>query len=134
MGGVTHGSMHQDHKQWLSDNDMWRLDIANWQAELREAESSLQDIEAAIKDHTTALQTHAASVRMREQALRAHEHALAEYEQGETGAELIALVEIHRREAADHLQQTDAHERIKRHHHQVIAHLRQVRKALAAAE
>jgi DNA-nicking Smr family endonuclease len=126
--------MHQDHKKWLSDNDMWRCDISAWQEEFRQAAADLKEIETAVKEHEKALQTHAAAIRLREQELAAHEHALAEYERGETGAALIALVKTHEKEAAKHAQQNDAHERIKRHHHEVIAHVSLLRKALAKAE
>jgi hypothetical protein len=126
--------MHQDHKKWLADNDMWRCDISVWQEQLRKAAAQLNQIESAVKEHERALQTHAAAIRLREQELAAHEHALAKYERGETGAELISLVKAHEKEAARHAQQNDAHERIKRHHHDVIAQVSQLCKALAKAE
>jgi hypothetical protein len=126
--------MHQDHKQWLSDNDMWRCDISVWQEEFKKAAADLKQIEAAVKEHEKALQVHAAAIRLREQELAAHEHALAEYERGETGAELIVLAKAHDKEAAKHVQQRDAHERIKRHHHDVIAKVSLLNKALTKAE
>lgn len=121
MATVTHATMHHDHRQWLSDNDMWRCDIANWQQEFKKVAADLKQIEAALKEHEQALQVHAAAIRLREQELAAHEHALAEYERGETGAELISLAQSHEKEARKHAQQCDAHERIKRHHHEVVA-------------
>ena len=130
MATVTHATMHCDHKQWISENDMWRCDISSWQEELRQAASHLAEVEAALKEHEKALQVHAAAIRLRQQDLAAHERALAEYEGGETGAELIALAQSHGTEASKHSQQRDAHERIKRHHHAVIAQVNSLRKAL----
>jgi hypothetical protein len=126
--------MHQDHKKWVSDNDMWRCDISAWQEEYKKAAADLKEIESALKEYEKALQTHAAAIRLRQQELGAHEHALAEYERGETGGELVGLAKTHEKEAARHAQQHDAHERIKQHHHNVIAQLALLRKALAAAE
>jgi hypothetical protein len=125
--------MHHEHRQWLSENDLWRCDIGSWQEELRRAVVGLKEIEAALKEHETALQTHAAAIRLREQELATHEHALAEYERGEAGAELLGLARTHKAEAAKHAQQRDAHERIKRHHHEVIAKMSLLHKALAKA-
>jgi hypothetical protein len=126
--------MHQDHKRWLSDNDMWRCDISAWQEEFKKAAADLKQIGAAIKEHEKALQVHAAAIRLREQQLAGHEHALAEYERGETGTDLIPLAKAHEKEAAKHAQQHDAHERIKKNHHNVIAQVSLLKKALAKAE
>jgi hypothetical protein len=126
--------MHQDHKKWLSDNNMWRCDISAWQEEFKKAAAGLKQIESALREHEKALQTHAAAIRLREQELDAHEHALAEYERGEPGAELISLAKAHEKEAARHARQHDAHERIKKHHHEVITQLKLLYKALCKAE
>lgn len=130
MATPSHATMHHDHRQWLSDNNMWRCDIANWQQEFKKAAADRKQIEAALKEHEQALQVHAASIRLREQDLAAHEHALAEYEQGEAGAQLISLAQSHEKEARKHAQQRDAHERIKRHHHEVLAQINRLHKSI----
>ena len=133
MPTATHATMHQDHRQWLSDNKMWRCDIAAWQQEFKTVTQELRQIETALKEHEQALQVHAAAIRLREQDLAAHEHALAEYERGEAGEQLIPLARAHDQEAAKHVQQHEAHERIKRHHHEVLAKVVELRKSLAKA-
>ena len=133
MPTATHASMHQNHRQWLSDNKMWRCDIAAWQQEFKTVTQELKQVEAALMEHEQALQIHAAAIRVREQDLTAHEHALAEYERGEAGDQLIALARAHDQEAAKHAQQSEAHERIKRHHHLVMAKVVELRKSLAKA-
>lgn len=133
MTTITHGTMHRDHQTWLSENDMWRCDIANWQEEQRQAVAALKEIESALKEHETSLQVHAAAIRLREQDLAAHEHALTEYERGESGAELIALAQAHQKESAKHAQQGDAHQRIKKHHHDVMGQVALLRKAVSKA-
>ena len=50
MSTVTHTTMHQDHKRWLSDNDMWRCDISAWQEEFKNAAAQLKEIESAVKN------------------------------------------------------------------------------------
>ena len=133
MTTATHTSMHRDHQRWLSENAMWRCDIANWQQEQRQAVAALKHIETALKEHETSLQVHAAAIRLREQDLAAHEHALTQYEQGEAPAELIALAQAHQQESAKHTQQGDAHERIKRHHHEVMAQVALLGKSVSKA-
>lgn len=130
MATVTHATMHHDHRQWLSENDMWRCDIANWQQEFKKVAADLKQIEAALKEHEQALQVHAAAIRLREQELATHEHALVEYERGEPGAQLISLARSHEKEAGKHAQQRDAHERIKRHHHEVLTKVSLLRKSV----
>jgi Skp family chaperone for outer membrane proteins len=134
MTTATHTSMHQDHQKWIGENDMWRCDISAWQDEFKKAAANLKQIETALKEHEKALQTHAAAIRLREQDLAGHEHALAEYERGESGENLIALAKAHDNEAAKHSQQQDAHKRIKRHHHEVMAKLQALCKTLCKAE
>jgi hypothetical protein len=131
MATVTHTTMHSDHKQWLNENDMSRCDIAAWQKEFKKAAADLKAIESALQEHEESLQVHAAAIRLREQELAAHEHALVEYERGETGVELISLAQAHDKETAKHTQQHDAHERIKRHHHTVMAQVSMLHKAVA---
>jgi len=129
MATGTHATMHQDHRQWVSDNDMWRCDIANWQQELKEAAIEVKKVEEAFKSHEQALQTHAAAIRLRQQELAAHEHALAEYQRGNFGAAQIPLSQTHEQEAAKHAQQSEAHEGIKRHHHDMMCKLSHLRES-----
>jgi hypothetical protein len=112
---------------------MWRCDIAAWQQEFKTVKTDLAQVEAALKEHEQAMQVHAAAIRLRERDLAAHEHALAEYERGETGAQLIPLAHAHDQEGTKHAQQREAHERIKRNHHLVLAKVAQLRKSLAKA-
>jgi hypothetical protein len=131
MPTVTHAVMHHDHRQWLSEHDMWRCDIAAWQEELKKAVTDLKQIESALQEHGRVLQVHATAVRLRGQELATHEHALAVCAQGETGVELTSLAQVHDKEAATHTQQSSAHERIKRHHHAVMAQVRVLQKTVA---
>jgi len=129
MATATHATMHHDHRQWVSDNDMWRCDIANWQQELKKAEIDFKQVEEAFKAHERALQTHAAAICLRQQELATHEHALAEYQRGNLGAGLVPLGQSHDQEAGKHAQQSEAHERIKRHHHDLMCKMGHLRES-----
>ena len=129
---TSHALMHREHRQWLSEDELWRGDIASWQNELKTALTDLAQVEKALREHERALEVHAAAIRCYEQDAAAHEHLLAEYEQGETGEKLIALVHAHQKGADKHAQQRAVHERIKKHHHMVIARCTLLLKALAS--
>ena len=129
---TSHALMHREHRQWLSEDNLWRDDIAIWQKELKTALTDLTQVEKALHAHEKALEVHAAAVRCYEQDAAAHEHLLAEYEQGGEGDKLVALVQAHQKGADKHAQQRAAHERIKKHHHTVIARCNLLLKALAS--
>ncbi len=131
MASTTYATMHSDHRQWSSDNDMWRCDISKWQEDLKRGIAELRKSEPGFREHETALRVHAAAIRLRGQELAEHEHSLAEYARGENEAKLSFLAKAHEKEAAKHLQQREAHERIKRHHRDLIAHVRSLHNALA---
>ena len=129
---TSHALMHREHRQWLSEDELWRGDIASWQNELKAALADLAQVEKALREHEKALEVHAAAIRCYEQDAAAHEHLLAEYEQGDMGEKLIALVQAHQKGADKHSQQRVAHERIKKHHHTVIARCNLLLKSLAS--
>lgn len=131
---LSHSSMHGEHRQWLNENGHWRDDVAIWQNELKEVLAAIGKLDTAIHAHQEALRVHAAAVRCYEQNLAEHEHALADYERGGAGADLIPLVKAHHEEAGRHSQQRDAHERIKKHHHAVMAQWSKLLRAIEAAE
>jgi hypothetical protein len=113
--------MHRDHCQLRSEDDLWWLEIAAWQQELQSALKDLSKLEAALKDHEKSLEIHAAAIRSYEQDVGEHEHALAAFEQGGSGGELVDLAKAHGDEISQHQRRRQAHERIKRHHHSMMA-------------
>jgi hypothetical protein len=129
---TSHALMHREHRQWHSENELWRDDIATWQKELKTALADLAQVEKALREHEKALEVHAAAIRCYEQDAAAHEHLLAEFESGGTGDKLVALVQAHQTGADKHAQQRSVHERIKKHHHIVIARCNLLLKALAS--
>jgi chromosome segregation ATPase len=124
--------MHRDHCQLRNEDDLWRLEIAAWQRELETARKDLSKLEAALREHDKALQTHAAAIRAYEADVGEHEHALAAFEQGGSGGELIDMAKAHEAEVAQQNQRRQAHERIKRHHHALMAQWNLLLKAMGS--
>jgi hypothetical protein len=128
---TTHVEMHGEHQRWLSDTAMWRDDLAHWQKEIADALDSLKELEGALRQHSQCLQGHLETLTAEEAETRSHEHALAEYERGGPGDELLAMARPHGEHATKHGQQRQAHERLKRQHHTVMAHWSLLVKALS---
>jgi len=114
--------MHDDHNHWLSDHSMWRDDLALWQGELDQAFEGLKQLEKALGSHREALQEHLKTIDIQEKGLRKHEHALADYQRGGLGADLKPMAEAHKQRAEKQKKHSAAHERLKKHHHTLMAH------------
>ncbi len=101
---------HRQHRQWQGDHATWRADIDAWRGELRAARAALAEVEDMLRDSLEGLETHADAVWEGAQRVRAHELVLRQE----------AMTGDHR-QAARHERLADAHARIKRHHHTVVA-------------
>jgi hypothetical protein len=134
MGVLTHLEMHEEHRYWLSEHALWRDDVSIWEEEARKAVEDLKKVEAALRDHEEALRSHAETLGREEARLRKHEHELAEFEKGTGGTnDLIAMARGHQGEGDRHGELRQAHERIKRYHHTIIAQCALLLKALGKA-
>jgi hypothetical protein len=122
--------MHNEHRLWESEISLWRDDLRAWQEELGKSQSEIKQLEKALEDHAHALRTHASTLRLQEQTFDGHEHAIVQYEQGGEGEELFQMARQHSDEAVRHAEHRQAHERLKRRHHDVIAHWNLLLKAL----
>ena len=125
-------AMHSEHRQWLSDDSMWRDDLALWRKEIDESLDELGKLEDALHAHRANLQIHLDTFMAGEKEQEAHEHALAEFERGDTRNELqlLAMAKAHKKHADEHVQQRQAHERLKKLHHTMMAHWALLFKAL----
>ncbi len=90
----------------------------------------MRKLEEALREHRRTLQTHLEAITAEEQALKDHEYALAEYERGGPGDGLLDMARTHQENASKHAQQRQAHERLKKQHHTVMAHWSLLLKAL----
>ena len=122
MSKTIQQKMHEQHRRWQSDSETWRADVDEWNKELRAALGDLREVEDMLRDSLDALAFHADSVWESEQRHGAHELALRE--EAMSGAEKKtdkAWAKAHREHAARHERLADAHARIKKYQHQVVA-------------
>lgn len=116
-----HTEMHCDHKHRVNEIALWQEQLNHWRGELKESLRDLEQLKTALVCHDQALQKHAEELDRECTRLGRHEHALAEYEGGGAGEELVALAQAHRDELARQDERRSVHERIKRHHHSLMA-------------
>ena len=125
--------MQADHRQWDYVHLAWRVDIASWRREHELALSELAKLEEVVHQHGDALDAHAEAMERQQDSLRDHERAIAEFKREGGGQLQKAMRNEHREHAELHNVQRAAHERMKKHHHTVVAHLTMLRAAIDAA-
>jgi hypothetical protein len=125
--------MHTDHQQWTIDEALWEDEARIWRKEMDAALAELKKLETVLRGERAELDAHAQDIRGLRDTRASHEGALADYERGGGNGALIAMAKEHEREAEKHLQQRHAHERVKQHHHTVMAHWRLLFKALTSS-
>jgi hypothetical protein len=123
-------SMHEEHRFWESEISLWRDDLRVWQQELMKAESEIKRLEKALADHGQVLRLHGSSLRLDEQEFENHEHEIVEFEKGGEGEVLLEMARRHSAQAVHHDKHREAHERLKRRHHQILTHLYALLKAV----
>jgi Tfp pilus assembly protein PilX len=125
---------HRQHRQWQGDQATWRADIDAWRGELRAAQAALAEVEVTLRDSIEALEVHADAVWESEQRARAHELTLCqEAMSGKSYKTDKQWAVVHHRQAALHERLSDAHARVKRHHHTVVAEVMKLLKRARAA-
>ncbi|WP_442510282.1 hypothetical protein SH528x_001894 [Novipirellula sp. SH528] len=125
---------HADHRHWKSDVECWSEDIQNWRMEHCAAIVQLQEAVKRINEHGKALDEHANAVASLETSLKAHEKNLAASLQNGSDAALDdRMNDQHAKQTELHLCQQNAHERMKKHHHQAIAKVAMLKHALEEA-
>ena len=112
----------------------WRVDIERWRGEHESALSKFVKLEEMIRQHGESLESHAQAVERQQEGLRDHGRAMAEYQHQGAGERLQETMAVkHREHAQRHKTVHEAHERMKKHHHTVMAHLRALQAAIEAA-
>jgi hypothetical protein len=120
----TFETMQAEHKDWLASHAEWHRDIERWQAEHKAAADRLTAMQSMIREHGDALEEHARVLRQSEAAISLHEREIAKYQAGKEAAAQDVMANRHRDNEGVFSQQQDAHERIKKHHEEVMAQLR----------
>ena len=130
MSKTIQQKMHAQHRQWQSDSETWRSDIDEWKKELRVALGDLREVEDMLRDSLDALAAHADSVWESEQRRCSHELELREeFISGTAKKTDKAWGKTHREHAARHERLADAHARIKKYQHQVVAEVMRLLRA-----
>jgi hypothetical protein len=130
---ATFKTMQAEHRDWLAAHARWRSDIEHWQAEHKTAVERLTTMQGVIAEHGNALEAHAQTMRTFEAAIAAHNRDMAAYEAGKGAPAQDVLANRHQDNAGRFNRQLDAHERIKKHHQDVMAQLRSLELSAEAA-
>jgi len=131
---LTFPGMQADHRQWDYVHSTWRVDIDRWKKEHESGLSQLAKLQEMIRQHGEALESHAQAIERHQQGLRDHGRAMSEYQNQGAGKPVQeTMADKHRELAGHHTTQHEAHERIKKHHHTVMAHLTALTTAIEAA-
>ncbi len=125
--------LHADHRHWISEIEMWQEDLVNWRSEHAIATDLLIQAKEMIVSQESNLAKHEERLREVRDAVDSHERTLSqsmrEGADSETDETSIACHEQKRDTMAS---QREAHERIKKHHHQSMAKVEVLMQALQA--
>jgi predicted nucleic acid-binding Zn-ribbon protein len=125
-------SMHHDHRQWESDVSMWRDHIGIWKQGHQNAFKELKRIEERLAEQSDALESHVNQLDFQEANILQHEHTVAGECRDQTEPRHHSMAD-HAKEATAHQHLRDAQERLKKHHHTVMAHIMMLKATLDAA-
>lgn len=125
--------VHEQHRAWHTENTSMLDDLSMWQAEYERALASLARSESVLRDHGAALREHWLMLNRQERALQEHEGAIAAMQEAGAVDEPDPRDEMHVLVGRSHTTHMAAHERIKTHHHKVVAEVNRLRKVLESA-
>ncbi|HWB14316.1 MAG TPA: hypothetical protein VG826_34135 [Pirellulales bacterium] len=130
---LSHAEMHTDHQQWIIEEALWENEARIWRDEIDASLAELQKLETVLCKERSSLDAYGETIRGLRQNRAWHESALSGCAPvgGDDG--LIALARKHAQDANKHLRLRHAHERIKQHHHTVMAYWRLLFNALSSA-
>lgn len=128
MNKHNHLKTHQDHGRWESDLEMWSLDLKMWEEEAVALNDALSFITEAVKKHEESLMDHLKTLMDHRDKLNQHEKDITYLIEGTPLDD--KLMESHNLEDKQHEIYRNAHERLKRYHHTLIALTKGLKKAL----
>jgi hypothetical protein len=133
MSKTVHQKMHEEHLHWDRDAQTWRSDVEQWKRELEDAVRDLDTIGEAMRDSLLALDNHADAVWDHVQRLKAHEPILDEEVKEGANRTDESWAAAHEAESSRHARLSDAHERIKRHQHGMVAEVKHLLERMMEA-
>jgi uncharacterized protein (DUF3084 family) len=125
-------TMHEDHRNWLSEHSMWRQDLRSWQKQLADGLLQFEKLEEALDRQHQSLADHVKTIEEQEQSLLAHEHELASCERFGMGF-LESLTLKHLELGKEIVKTREEHERMKKFQHAVLAKLAELKKTIDSA-
>ncbi len=129
----TFAEMHSDHRQWASEHSMWSDDLELWCSQYESALAEVKKLEDMMRQHGEGLDAHSQIISRIQHSLEDHERSMAAYQRDGSGAEgQEGMCANHAQQADRHNHQREAHERIKRNHHTMMAHLTMLKAAIEA--
>ena len=131
MTTATNEAMHADHRTWALAMSQWDDDLALWHNELIQAGESLRQAGAALDAHGGGLDSHRRLLHREAEEVEDHEHLMACVARHQADHDRVAQAGGHDAEAARYRRLLDAHERLKRYHHQLMAKVSVLAKAVA---
>jgi hypothetical protein len=131
MTATTSETMHADHRLWAESLSQWKDDLAIWHRELTEAGEALRQAGAALDAHAAGLDSHARLLHREDEAVENHEHLIACVARHQADHDRIAQAGGHDAEAARFRRLLDAHERVKKYHHTLMAKVSVLARAAA---
>ena len=131
MTTATTEAMHADHRVWAMSLSQWQDDLALWHQELIRAGEELRKAGAILDAHASGLDAHARLLRRETEEVEDHEHLMACVARHQADHDRVAQAGGHDAEATRYTRLRDAHERLKRYHHQLMAKVSVLAKAVA---
>ncbi len=128
MKEKLHMDIHQDHRTWKSDLEMWTLDIRMWEEELKALNNSLVYIGQAVREHEEGLESHKLKLLEHKALINKHETDITYLPEGSRLD--VELDVLHDKETANHANQAEVHERLKKFHHKIMVLTKELQKAL----
>lgn len=111
-------SMHHQHLEWKSENDLWLDEVRTWQFELYKVKSDAARLQANLENHERALAAQAEAIRVYKERIGKEERILAT-DQACCDKQLLPDTRF-AHEVELHQKESERHNRIKRHHRQVM--------------
>lgn len=130
MSKTIHEKIHEQHQRWRADLEAWQSDVTAWKQEFEAALADLREIEGMLKDSLDGLGVHGDAVWEALQRVQAHEQVIDEESRlGENRTDREWRT-THEALSSQHVRVADTHERIKRHHHDVVAEVARMLKQI----
>jgi len=122
--------LHSEHRDWESDASLWKDELETWLKELSRASGDLRRAERALEAHAQVPDRHTLDLLPEERDVRRHERAMAQVAGGGRAQPVLPPGD-HTAAAERHRKMRDAHERLKKYHHTVLARVAVLLKAIA---